>query len=492
MFKDDVGSDAQGLFKGDGKQSRLIGAMGVPALVLTVLAFSAPMSVVEGFLPLAIGFGGPGAVFSMLLTTMILLLFAVGYVTMAKHVSKPGAFYAFISSGLGKITGLGAAFLAVFGYMCVVGGSFIFLGLNIAKLIESTIGFHTSWVLWSVFGWAVVGVLGYFHIELSAKILSVAMVFEVLIVLVFNLFVLWKGGAEGLDFTPVTYTAFSQGNMATTLLFAILVFMGFEATALFRDEVKDPDKTIPKATYGAVLFIGVLYTLSTYSLVSAYGSGAWEIAKNAPTEMFAQAAGRFVAPVFTQIAYMSVVVSIFAAVLAIHNVITRYVFSLAVDQVLFKKLSKIHPKHHSPYSASIAVSAVVGLAMIPAVMSEVSSEVLYGVVTGIGAIAIIFLMGLVSCAVVAWFVVRGTPVGVSRFKTFWAPAISAIMLISTTVFACVHLEVMVGGEPSENNWVIVLMVLVFLAGAAVATYLRYFKPTTYATLGSSRDVVNLS
>lgn len=484
MADNDANSVAAGTAE-PSRNVRLVGAMGVPALILTVLAFSAPMSVVEGFLPLAIGFGGPGAVFAMLLTTAVLVLFAIGYVTMARHVAKPGAFYAFVSAGLGKITGLGAAFLAVFGYMCVLGGSFIFLGLNVANLIESAAGIHTSWVFWSMVGWAVVGVLGYFHIELSAKILSVAMVFEVLIVIIFNCFVLGKGGNAGLEVAPFTYTAFSQGNMATTLLFAILVFMGFEATALFRDEVRDPDRTIPKATYGAVLFIGALYTLSTYSLVTAYGSSAWDVAKSKPTEMFAQAAGNFVAPIFTQIAYVSVVVSIFAAVLAIHNVISRYVFSLAVDKVLPKALCRIHTRHNSPYSASVVVSAVVGLAMLPALSSKIPGDVLYGVVTGIGAIAVIFLMGLVSCAVVAWFYAGGRPQGVSRFKAYVAPGLSALALIATTIFACAHLEVMLGGEPGENDWVIVMMIGVFLLGVVVATYYKFFKPINYAALGSS-------
>ncbi|MDZ3992559.1 APC family permease [Pseudomonas sp. Teo4] len=489
MSEVDTGNDVDRSASEKSRNVRLIGSMGVPALVLTVLAFSAPMSVVEGFLPLAIGFGGPGAVFAVLITTIVLLLFASGYVTMARHVPKPGAFYAFISAGLGKITGLGAAFLAVFGYMCVIGGSFIFLGLNIENLIESMVGIHSSWVFWAVFGWAVVGVLGYFHIELSAKILSVAMVFEVLIVVIFNCFVLGKGGAEGLQISPFTPSAFSQGNMATTLLFAILVFMGFEATALFRDEVREPNKTIPRATYGAVLFIGVLYTFSTYSLVSAYGVDAWEVAKNRPTEMFAQAAGHFVAPVFTQIAYVSVVISIFAAVLAIHNVISRYVFSLAVDKVLPRSLAKIHKKHCSPYIASLVVSVVVGLAMIPG-LGSIPGEVLYGVVTGIGAIAVIFLMGLVSCAVVAWFLINGTPKGVSKFKTFWAPGFSAIMLIGTTIFACVHLEVILGGEPSQNDWVIVMMAGVFMLGVIIATYFRCFKPSNYTALGSAVDVID--
>src|SRR5699024_11468690 len=56
------------------------------------------------------------------------------------------------------------------------------------------------------------------------------------------------------------------------LLFAFLGFFGFEATAVFRHEAKDPLRTIPRATYIAVLLIGVLYTVSSWLVISGLGA----------------------------------------------------------------------------------------------------------------------------------------------------------------------------------------------------------------------------
>ena len=42
-------------------------------------------------------------------------------------------------------------------------------------------------------------------------------------------------------------------------------FIGFEATAIFRDEAHDPHRTIPRATYVALIIIGVFYTLSCWA-----------------------------------------------------------------------------------------------------------------------------------------------------------------------------------------------------------------------------------
>ena len=55
------------------------------------------------------------------------------------------------------------------------------------------------------------------------------------------------------------------------ILFAILSFIGFEATAVFRDEAKDPDRTIPRATYIALGSIGAFYAVSSWLLISANG-----------------------------------------------------------------------------------------------------------------------------------------------------------------------------------------------------------------------------
>ncbi|ANQ14490.1 APC family permease [Vibrio natriegens] len=471
---------------------KLSGKMGPTALMLTVLAFSAPIAVVEGFIPFAIYFGGPGATFAFILTSVLLILFATGYVTMARHVPKPGDFYAFISTGLGKVTGLGAAFLAVFGYLCVLGGTYIFFGVSTSSLISSLGGPETHWFMWTIVGWAVVSTLGYFHIELSAKLLSIAMVVEVIIVVIFDVFVLAQGGSEGLSVEPMTIGSFTQGDMAVTLLYTILVFMGFEATALFRDECRTPNKTIPRATYGAVLFIGALYTVSCYALVSAYGSMAWDVAKEAPTDMFAKAIGQYVAPFFTQVTYCSVIISLFAALLSIHNVLSRYVLNLAVDQALPETLSRVHEQHRSPHIASIVVAAIVGLAMIPAASSGMDGGVLYGIVVGIGAIGIIFLMGLVCFAIIGWFIKTGVPEEENIFKVFIAPAIAGITLISTMIFAALNLDLVVGGEPGQYNWIDALLVSVFLSGSIVAMYFKTKKPHVYESLGRSDRLAEVS
>jgi amino acid transporter len=469
----------------DVSQQRLSGQMGPSSLALSVLAFSAPIAVVTGYIPFTITFDGPGACFAFIVTTVLMLLFSIGYVTMAKHVPKPGDFYSFISSGLGKIVGLGAAFLAVVSYVFILAGTYAFLGVSVQAFISSMHGPSTLWWTWAIVGWVIVSTLGYFHIELSAKILSWAMAGEVLIVMIFNVAVLAKGGAEGLRLAPLTPAAFFHGDVPVTLLFAILVFLGFEATALFRDEVRDPDRTIPKATYAAVSFIGVLYALSAYTTISAYGHRAVDVATNSPATMFPNAIGVFVAPVFTQIAYGFVIASVTAALISIHNVLSRYILNLALDRAIPVYLGRVHSRHRSPHRASTMVAVFVAVGMLPCIVTNVDASTLYGRLCGLGSVGVIFLMALVSLAVIVWFIRTGAPARVSVFKIYIAPAMALLSLGATVVFALQHFDLVVGGTPGENTGLVLLLVATLLVGSLLALYFKVKRPAVYDSLGRS-------
>ncbi|MCG2621859.1 APC family permease [Arthrobacter sp. I2-34] len=469
------------------KETRLSGRMGMASLVLSVLAFSAPIVSVSGYIPFTIIFAGQAAPVAFAVATVLLMIFAVGYIAMTRTLPTPGAFYAYITSGLGKAAGLGAAFLAVIAYLALLAGVYVFAGITATSLIASFGGPETPWWLWSLVSWAVVGVLGYFHVELSAKVLSLVMVLEVALVMIFNVATLARGGAEGLSLAPFSPAEFAKGDMPITMVFVVMVFIGFEATALYRDEVKAPDTTVPRSTYLAVIFIGVLYTLSCYALVSAYGSAAVDTATNEPATMFGNAIGHFVGPAFSQIAFVLIATSAIAALLSIHNVIARYVHNLGTDRALPSYLARVHPRHKSPHTASTTVSAVVAIGLIPFLLAGTDPSVLYGQFGGLGSTGILALMALVSLAVIAWF--RRRRELRSKF-TVWnvvvAPFIAFAAFSIIIVLVILHFELVVGGDAGQSLGLLLVLAGALVAGMAAAIYFRIARPEIYARLGTAR------
>lgn len=463
--------------------TKLTGNMGMISLMLTVLAYSAPMAVVTGFVPFVIIFGGPGATMAYAVTTVVLLLFSIGYIAMTKQLKKPGAFYTFITAGLGRNVGLGSAYLATSSYLINLAGAYGFMGVSVAALAAGFGVTDVPWYAWAFLGWILVSALGHFHIELSAKILTWVMVLEVGLIVIYNVAVFYTGGAEGHMAEPWTLTALMEGNTAVALLFCVMVFIGFEATALFRDEVRNPEKTIPMATYGAVIFIGILYTVTCYTLYIAYGSEAVAVANANPIGMFPESLGKLLGPMFVHATYAIVVTSEIASLISIHNVASRYIHNLSTSGAAPAYFSSVHPQHKSPYRASLAAAVIVIVILAPFVILQVDGTTLYSRVIGIAAVGILALMSLVSVATAVWFWKNNRPNGIGLFRAYVAPLTAAAVLGSITLFAAVRFDLVVGGDPGQNTALLMVVAVSFIFGLCLAHWFKARRPDIYRTLG---------
>ena len=99
--------------------------------------------------------------------------------------------------------------------------------------------------------------------------LGVSLVLEVAILIVFDISVLVQTGFDISAFSP---EAVFSGSLPIGLLLAATAFLGFEATALFSEEARNPLKTVPRATYTAIIAIGLILGVTTWAVVSATGS----------------------------------------------------------------------------------------------------------------------------------------------------------------------------------------------------------------------------
>ena len=54
-------------------------------------------------------------------------------------------------------------------------------------------------------------------------------------------------------------------------MFALASFVGFEATAIYGEESRNPTRTVPLATYAAVSIIMIFFAFVTWAIISSYG-----------------------------------------------------------------------------------------------------------------------------------------------------------------------------------------------------------------------------
>lgn len=467
----------------------LKGSLGVTAIVFMVVAAASPLTVVGGAAPLGILLGnGVGFPSMYVVSAVILLLFAVGLSAMTRHVPKPGAFFTFVGYGLGKPAGLASAFLALLTYTTIQVSVYGYIGYLLSVTFAGLGAPEIPWYLYSLASIAVVGLLGYRHIDLSSKVLGVLLVAEVGIVLVLAGAVIVTGGADGLSAEPFVPEQVFSGSPGVGLMFAIAAFIGFEATAIFRDEAKDPSRTIPRATYIAVIGIGLFYTLASWALVMAWGpDDVLAVAGEDPGAMILRTTLLYLGPVGELVINVLLITSMFACVLSFHNVITRYQHTMSNAGVLPGRLGGVHPRHLSPHTSSLVQSATAAILIV--VFAVLGLDPVLQVFTwfaGVATLAIAILMAVTSLAVIVYF--ARTKQDRRVWNTVVAPGLGFIGLVGSAVVIVVYFPMLVGDVDAGGNPVFGTVSAVLLALIAVcpvvglvqAAYLRRRRPAAYA------------
>ncbi|MFJ4029945.1 APC family permease [Paenarthrobacter sp. NPDC089989] len=462
----------------------LAGHLGTADLVLAALAFAGPLAGTAGYITIIIaagnGIGAPGV---FLATMAVLLLFSVGYGAMTRSVPNPGAFYAYITAGLGRRVGLGSSFLILASYVAIGMGFYGFAGLAVQGFVTSHGGPDIPWWVFSLMFWVLVGTLAYFRVDVSAKVLGILLACEVLVVVIFDVVVFAQGGASGISFEPFTPSAFTSGQLGIALVFAVALFTGFEATAIYREETRDPNKTIPRATKITVLLIGLFYTITAWALITGLGtSEALARATEDPAGAFFAVATQFGGPILSDAANVLLITSILAAHLAIQNVTTRYTWSLGVDGILPAALGKAHPRFQSPHRASITVSSTYLVLTGILIVLGLSAAEIYAWFAGAAAFTIMVAMTLTSLAAVFYFRKNPDPT-LSRWKTLIAPALAFVALVVMDILGVINFPSLIGGSQLLSNIMLLSSLFVFVIGIVTAEVLRRKKPNVYQRIG---------
>jgi amino acid transporter len=464
---------------------RLRGDMGTAGLFFSMLAYNAPLVVVLGSIPLMLFEGnGIGTPMIFIIAGVILACFANGFVRMSKALPRPGAFYSFITAGLGREAGLGAGLLLLGAYFCIVVGSITFGGIVLEPLVSETLhGPHAPWYVWSAVFWVATAVLGYLRVDLSAKVMGVLLSLELLVVAVFDISVVARGGgASGFSATPFHPSHLFDGSFAIGLLLAMGVFGGFEVAVLFRDELRAPDRSIPRATFAVIATAGVLYLVTTWLFVDSQGvDQVVGIVGADPAGAFISAfhefSGRFTADAATAL----INTSTFASLLCAHNIASRYAFNLSADGILPRALSGVHSKHGSPHRASAAVSVLAAVVFIGLVVSQADAYQFYGATLGLAALGGVIAFFLSNAAVVRYMRREG------REETFLhgtvLPLIAAVGLGATVVLTVTNFAVLTGGSVGLSIALMIVVAAIFLTGVVMARVFRRRRPEVYQRIG---------
>jgi len=463
--------------------------LGVPSVVFFGVAGAAPLTVIIGSISAIYALIGNTAVpVIYLVVAGILSIFTVGFVAMSRHIVNSGAFYAYISHGLGRVTGVGAAFVALPAYSLMQIGLFGLFG-SAASEILAALGVTVGWFTCALVAWAVVAVLGLLWVDLSGRVLAVLLVAEISVVIIYDLVMVANPAGGHISFETLAPGQIFSADVGAMMVLAVAGFVGFEATVVLSEEAKDPKRTIARATHLAVILAGLLCGVSAWAM--SVNTGANQIVATAQehrTDLVFALVAPHVPGVLVDIGYMLFLTSVFAALLAFHAAVARYQFALGREGVLPSAWGHTHPRTGAPLLGSITQS-LLALGVLIAYAAAGAEPLLYlfAWLTTIGGLGVLILMWSASFAVLVFFVRnRGLE---NVWRATIAPMIAFLLLsavLGITVIGFGELMQVDGDSPFQ--WLVpVLYCGVALIGVVWALGMRAARPEAYAGIGRGAD-----
>ncbi|HZF91187.1 APC family permease [Streptomyces sp.] len=465
-------------------------SVGLVGVVFMAVATAAPITAMTGNLPIAVGFGnGTGAPAGYLFATLVLTVFSVGYVAMARRITAAGAFYGYISHGLGRIAGMASGMLAVLAYI-VFEASIVGVFSYFARTtVEDQLGLDLPWIVYAAAMLLVTAVLSYFDINLTAKALGVMLIAEIAVLFAVATAVLLKGGGpDGIPVEPINpANAFTGTSAGLGLFFAFWSWVGFESTAMYGEESRDPKRVIPRATLISVVGVGLFYIYVSWMTIAGNGlKGSVEASSgSSPLDLFFDPAHSFIGAWAVDAFQWLLITGSFACGMAFHQCAARYLYAIGREGFLHPALGRTHARHGSPYVASF-VQSVIAVALVGAFWLTGQDPYihLYTLLAILGTMAILIVQTLCSFAVIGYFR-RNHPEDRHWFRTLTAPLLGGIGMIAVVGLLVANLDTAAGTAADSLFFEAIpwIVGLVFFGGLGLGCYLKARRPERYEVIG---------
>ena len=485
-------------------------AVGLPGVLFLTVTGSAPISAMLFNTPFVVGNGnGLGGPAAFLFATIVLVIFSVGYVAMSRKVTTAGGFYSYISHGLGRELGLGTGFAAVVAYSVfeasLAGGFAYFAQLKLSQIGQSTglnwLG-YIQWPWLALFMIVMISIITYFDIRVTARLLGIFLIGEIVFLLIFDAFMLARGATTSTAFAldslnPVkAFQGFAPngtlaaGLPAIGLFFAFWSWVGFEMAPNYGEESKDPKRIVPIAMYISVIGLGVFYTLTSWTPFAGYHTygDAIAAAQSNPALYYLGPAQQYIGLGVDQALSILIITGSFACGMAFHNTASRYFYALGREKVLPAALGSTHPRYKSPHVASILQTVIAVLIIVAFAVfagrdnpTQQAYVDVYGLMAVMGVIVILAIQSLVSVAILVYFWQNhGTEV--HWWSTVLAPIISFVGQAIVLVLLFQNIS-FIAGTAGLVKWLGPIDGVIFIVGIGLAFYLKSSQPEKYKTLG---------
>jgi len=309
---------------------------------------------------------GPSVIISFLIAGLAAGLAAICYAELASAVPVAGSTYSYAYTTLGEVVAMGVAACLLLEYGVSTAAVSVGWSQYVNKLMENFLGFQLPRALsgapWDtepgVINLPAVILVGLCALLLirgaseSARVNSIMVIVKLAVLVMFSVIAFTAFKADRFaDFAPFGMAGVSAG--AATIFFS---YIGLDAVSTAGDEVKDPQRTMPRAIIAALITVTMVYLLVA---TAALGAQAWP-------EFAEQKAGLATildkvtgAHYWGTVLAAGAVISIFSVTLVTLYGQTRILFAMGRDGLLPSVFAKVDPRSMTPVNNTVIVAIAV-------------------------------------------------------------------------------------------------------------------------------------
>jgi amino acid transporter/nucleotide-binding universal stress UspA family protein len=327
---------------------------------------------------IAAGEAGPAALLAFALNGLVTLLTALAYAELASAYPKSGGGYAFILKAFPGPAGFASGWMLWFCYIIACAlyalgfGSYFWEFIQryfppITHLVFNLAG-HKAPALMMTTLVSIIFIL--VNMRGTAVTGSVENIITMSKIIILGLFIAYGlkrifqiPSEAAASFTP--FLPNGAGGVAIAMGLTFIAFEGYDLIATVAEEIKAPEKTIPRATLislAVTVFIYLMVLLVCIGAIQPESGKSWQFLGQHQETAIAKAAENFMPFFGVALIIFGGLLSTISALNATILASSRVAFSMSRDKMLPVSLSTIHTKRRTPHIA-IAVTGVIVLVM---------------------------------------------------------------------------------------------------------------------------------
>lgn len=354
-------------------------------------------------------FSGAATPLVYLLCLVAILITASGIMEMSARLPSAGAFYTYVTRGLGPRAGFVTGGLMFIAYALLPPAEIGLIGAYASNTIKDEFDITIHWWVIGLVPAIAMVALGLKGVQASLRVAIGLFVAEVIVVLGLALIIVVQGGKDGLSVDPLLPSSSPNGTsgLVTGFVFAALSFVGFEAAATLSEEVERPARNVPRAIFLSVLAVGLLYVFCIWAEVIGTGTDAANALDGTSTPWNDLAATY--APWMKVFVILAALSSMFAVMLNSNMGVVRILHVMGREGMLPKFFAHIDRKHDNPSNAimfqgvfSIVLAFTVG-AMAGGFTDPLGGSNVYGYLGFLLTLGILPVYVLTNVAAIRFF-----------------------------------------------------------------------------------------